>query len=340
MTATCEFSRWDDPVRTSAGENVFLNPNGGGVGLMTTTRIAFVSDNQAISNDFFDYVFKPTDEQGRDQRLGDIYRRTKVAATPSSGSNVNHRVFALLGDPSMRLALARNTAEITAITDTLGAPMDTIKALSVVRISGTVNGPGGQVLSDFNGTVVPTVYDKKTEVATLVNDPGPGAVPFHFEARNNIIYRGRVTVTNGQFQFTFVVPKDIDYRVDSGRVSIYAESLTTNACGYTNDPLVGGSDPNATADTQGPGIQLYMNDESFVPGGTTDENPVLLAKLFDNSGINTMGSSIGHDLTAVVPTPRMPWCSTIGTRRTRTPTRAGRCATSSPASPRAGIPWT
>lgn len=300
MTATCEFSRWDDPARTSAGENVFLNPNGGGIGLMTTTRIAFVTQNQAISNDFYDFVFKPTDEQGRAQRLGDIYRRTKVAATPAGNTSTNHRIFALLGDPSMRLALARNSAQITAITDTLGNPMDTIKALATVRISGTVNGPGGAVLTDFNGTVVPTVFDKKTAVATLVNDPGTGAVPFHFNVRKNIIYRGRATVAGGHFQFTFVVPKDIDYRVDSGRVSVYAESLSTNACGYTNGPLVGATDNTAVTDATGPDIKLYMNDDSFVPGGITNESPLLFAKLYDPSGINTMGNSIGHDLAAVI----------------------------------------
>jgi hypothetical protein len=301
MTATCEFSRWDDPIRTSAGENVLLNPNGGGMGLMTTTRLAYSSQNQMISNDFYDVVFKPTDEEGRDQRLGDIYRRAKVAATPAGNSGTpNHRNFSLLGDPSVRLAMARNEAVITAITDTLGNPMDTIKALSTVRISGTVNSPSGQVLTDFNGTVVPTVYDKQTSVATLVNDPSSSATPFNFKVRKNVIYRGRATVTNGQFQFSFVVPKDIDYRVDSGRVSIYAESLTVNACGYTNDPLVGGTDNTALADNEGPLIELYMNDESFVNGGTTNETPLLYAKLYDQSGINTLGSSIGHDLSAVV----------------------------------------
>src|SRR5690606_16494006 len=185
-------------------------------------------------------------------------------------------------------------------TDTLGNALDTIKALSTVRITGTVNGPDGQVLTDFNGTVVPTVFDKETPVATLVNDPAPNAVPFHYAVRKNVIYRGRATVSNGQFQFTFVVPKDIDYRVDSGRVSIYAENMTTNACGYSNDPLVGGTDNTAITDNQGPSIELYMNDVSFVNGGTTNETPLLYAKLYDQSGINTLGSSIGHDLTAVL----------------------------------------
>lgn len=301
MTATCEFSRWDDPGRTSAGEYVLLNPAGGGIGLMTTTRLAFSSQNQFLSNKFYDVAFLPTDEQGRDQRMGDIYRRCKVAATPHSGSGTpNHRNFTLLGDPSMRLAMARNSVAITAITDTLGNPVDTIKALSTIRISGTVNGPDGQALTGFNGTVVPTIFDKKVATAALMNDPGGNAAPFNFQVRKNIIYRGRATVANGQFQFTFVVPKDIDYRVDSGRVSIYAESLATNACGYSNNPLVGGTDNTAVADLQGPSIELHLNDESFVNGGTTNETPLLFAKLYDSNGINTMGSSIGHDLVAVL----------------------------------------
>ncbi|MEO8734496.1 MAG: type IX secretion system sortase PorU, partial [Flavobacteriales bacterium] len=301
MTATCEFSRWDDPGRTSAGENVFLNPNGGGIGLMTTTRLAYAGPNQNLSMDFYNVVFQPTDELGRDQRFGDIYRRTKVAATTTSG--VNHRNFTLLGDPSARLALARNKAMITAITDTLGNPLDTIQALSVVRISGTVNAPTGEVLTDFNGTVVPTVFDKQSLVNTLDNDPPPPpsvGQPYSFKVRKNILYRGRATVTDGHFQFTFVVPKDIDYQVDSGRVSVYAESLTANACGYTNDPLVGGTDNSAAADAIGPTIELYLNDDQFVPGGITNETPLLYAKLYDQSGINTAGSSIGHDLVAVV----------------------------------------
>ena len=38
MTATCEFSRYDDAQRVSAGEQVLLNPEGAGIALFTTTR--------------------------------------------------------------------------------------------------------------------------------------------------------------------------------------------------------------------------------------------------------------------------------------------------------------
>jgi hypothetical protein len=294
VTATCEFTRWDDPGRTSAGEYVMLNPDGGGIGLMTTTRIAYSGDNQQLALEFYDHVFDTRDEFDRPTRFGDIYRKTKVGVS----DNGNYRNFALLGDPSIRLAMARQDARITAITDTLGNALDTLHALATVRITGEVTDTTGQLLSDFNGVVVPTVFDKKVVVNTLGND-APGQ-PYPFPLRKNIIYRGKATVTNGGFSFTFVVPKDINYEVGAGRVSIYAESLSTNACGFTDEPLVGGSDPNAVVDAQGPQIELYMNDETFVPGGITDESPLLYAKLFDDNGINTLGNSIGHDLVAVI----------------------------------------
>lgn len=297
MTATCEFSRWDDPGRTSAGELVLLNPNGGGVGLFSTTRLAYSSQNFALAQDFFDYVFEDVDEMGRDHRLGDVYRRTKRAIASAQGTLRNHRNFSLLGDPSMRLALPKHTLRITSYTDTLGTDVDTLKALSVVRISGFIDDGTGNPMTDFNGVVIPLVYDKEQTQYTLAND---GGSPFAFGLRKNIIYRGKASVTAGQFSFTFVVPKDINYQVGNGRVACYAESMSTNARGYDNDPLVGGTASDVALDEQGPSIELFLNDERFVRGGITNEDPLLFAKLFDENGINTVGSSIGHDLLATL----------------------------------------
>ncbi len=297
MTATCEFSRWDDPGRTSAGEFVLLNANGGGVALMSTTRLAFSNQNENLANKFYDHVFDETDELGRPNRLGDIGRRTKRDMSTAYPSQLNHRNFCLLGDPSMRLAIPWKEIRITAVTDTLGNDIDTLKALAAVRIRGFVDDGSGQPLTDFQGQVVPIVYDKAQQQATLAND---GGNPFLFMLRNSVIHRGRATVTNGTFDFTFVVPKDINYQVGPGRVSCYAESYTTNAVGYTNDQLVGGTATDVPLDEQGPQVQLFLNDENFVHGGITDQDPLLLGKLFDENGINTVGSSIGHDLLAVI----------------------------------------
>lgn len=297
VTATCEFTRWDDPGRTSAGELVLLNPNGGGIGLMTTARLAFSGQNFNLAQAFYDYIFNPTDDLGREAQLGDVFRETKVFMSDSFGSQTNHRHFVLIGDPSMRLAMPRANIAITEVTDTLGNPIDTLKALATVRIRGFVDNGEGQPMTDFNGVVLPTVFDKESDQSTLAND---GGSPFDFKARKSIIYRGRATVSQGQFELTFVVPSDINYQVGAGRVSCYAENGSLNAAGFSNDILVGDAASDVAQDSDGPDIDLFMNDENFVSGGITDETPILFAKLFDENGINTVGSSIGHDLLAIV----------------------------------------
>jgi hypothetical protein len=96
------------------------------------------------------------------------------------------------------------------------------------------------------------------------------------------------------------VPKDINYAFDLGKISYYAENGTTDAIGSDKRIYVGGIDPNGINDDEGPQIELFLNDESFVNGGITDETPILIAKLFDENGINAVGNGIGHDLTAII----------------------------------------
>lgn len=292
VTATCEFTRFDDPGRTSAGEYVLLNSNGAGVSLLSTTRLVTSGGNMALATEFYKHVF--TYEENPDLRLGDIFRTTKSAIS----TGINKRSFALIGDPALKLAYPQMKVYTTSITDTLGTPLDTLKALGNVKISGYVGDKNGILLNNFNGTVAITVFDKATDVQTLSND---GGAPFHFSTHKNVIYRGKALVEEGLFDFSFIVPKDINLSVDpTGRLSYYAVSDLTDATGYKNGITVGSIDENAAIDETGPIVELYMNDENFVTGGTTDENPTIYAMLRDESGINMVGTGIGHDLTAVV----------------------------------------
>lgn len=292
VTATCEFTRFDDPGRTSAGEYVLLNPNGAGVSLLSTTRLVLSNANFNLATQFYDNVFAYEDNP--DLRLGDITRATKVA----SQNNVNKRSFMLIGDPALKLVYPEKRVFTTAITDTTGNPLDTLKALGNVKISGYVGEEDGSVLNDFNGVVTVTVYDKKSEVTTLSND---GGAPYTFETFQNVIYRGKAGVTSGYFNLSFIVPRDINLAVDTtGRVSYYAVSDQYDAHGHTNNITIGGFDENAAEDDLGPTVEIFMNDENFVFGGMTDESPVIFAKLFDDSGINMVGTGIGHDLSATI----------------------------------------
>ncbi len=298
VTATCEFSRYDDPDRTSAGEYCLLNPNGGAIALLTTVRLAFSGPNAILNDKLFDYALTPM-SNGKMPHLGDIYQQTKSVVLGLVYIN-----FALLGDPALKLAYPQQRVYTSTInSQTLSvSSSDTLRALSLITVSGYVGDKLGNKLSNFNGVVYPTVFDKEKTIYTLGNDPNPstGSYPAPFILQKNNIYRGKSEVKNGDFSFSFLVPKDISYSFGKGKISYYAHNGVTDAQGYYDKVVVGGSNPNAASDNQGPIINLFMNDERFVSGGTTNESPKIYAKVSDESGINTIGTGIGHDIVAVI----------------------------------------
>ena len=292
MTATCEFSRYDDPLMVSGGELVFLSTKGGGVALFTTARPTYGPPNNTLSENFYNIAFKPTDKGM--PFLGDLIRISKQL----SGSTNNGKKFVLLGDPALKMAYPQHTVYTTAINgNEVSYTSDTLKALSEVTIQGFVGDENGIPLTDFNGIVTPTIFDKVTLVETLGSD---GASKMTFSVRKNIIYKGNVRAKNGYFSISFIVPRDIAYQYGTGKISYYATDGRRDASGNFNRIVVGGISDNLIVDNQGPELRLFINDTLFKPGGVTDENPVLLAYVRDESGINTIGSSIGHDIVAVL----------------------------------------
>lgn len=295
VTATCEFSRFDDPDRTSAGEYCLLNEKGGAIGLMTTVRLAFSGLNFTLNNAFYDYVLSPM-TNGKMPHIGDIFRLTKRQI----GTNEQYRNFVILGDPALKLSYPEQRVYTSAINSqtVTTTSSDTLKALSLVNITGYVGDKAGNKLTNFNGVVYSTVFDKEATIYTLGNDPGSIVMPFVLQ--KNIIYKGKSEVKNGDFTFSFLVPKDITYNFGKGKISYYAHNGVNDANGYYEKVIIGGSNSNAIVDNQGPNINLYMNDKKFVSGGITSESPKIYAEITDVSGINTIGTGIGHDVVAVL----------------------------------------
>lgn len=297
VTATCEFSRFDDPGRISAGEYTLLNPNGGSIGLFTTTRLVYSQPNFALNTRFYKYAI-PSEEYP-DLRLGDIMRLTKRDIASSSSGSINHLNFSLLGDPALRLNYPKNkvvTDKINGV-DVNSASIDTIKALQKVRIDGHIASINGALISNFNGEVEVVINDKKSELQTLVND---GSQAFKFEDWDRVIYRGSAAVVNGKFYIEFIVPRDLVFTYGAGRLSYYAKTENTDANGTFTEFLVGGQADDALDDDEGPEISLFMNNTFFKVGDEIGADGLLLAYLTDSSGINTTGNGIGHDIIAYV----------------------------------------
>jgi len=287
MTATCEFTRFDDPNFTSAGEEVFLKPEGGSIASFSTTRLVYASLNYELNRSFYDHVFR-RDGQGNPLRLGDVVRLTKNQA----GSSNNKRNFSLFGDPALQMPLGKYRIETDSVV-----PADTLKALDKVTLYGSVRAPGGEIIHDFNGSVNLQVFDKKRQVETLNNDRNG---PFTFETRDNILFRGMSQVKGGTFKSEWIVPRDLLPEVDRGKIIYLGHDGKHLAQGAYLEHEVGGYSDNLLKDQQGPSIELYMNDKEFVSGGITNENPTLIAKMTDSSGINTTRTAVGHDISLVL----------------------------------------
>jgi hypothetical protein len=291
VTATCEFSRFDAD-ETSAGEYILFNANGGGIGLFSTTRVVFAYSNFLLSRSFYNYVFQ-RDANGEHYRMGDIMRLAKI----NTINTTNKRNFSLLADPALKLSYP----EYKVVTSTINQQSitekpDTIGALQKITITGYISDYFGNKLDNFSGEITPTVLDKAVMMKTLGN---AGGTPMNFKVQENVIYRGVASVQNGDFSFSFVVPRDISYNIGKGKVVYYADNGQVDAHGAFENFVIGGSG-SQISDNQGPQIQLFMDSENFVSGDKTSKNPTMLAILSDENGINTVGTGIGHDITAIL----------------------------------------
>ncbi|NND89156.1 MAG: type IX secretion system sortase PorU, partial [Flavobacteriaceae bacterium] len=309
VTVTCELSKFDLPTRITAGELTYWNPEGGALSLITTTRSISVTTgvlfNQALASDLFGFgldIPPPPAE---------AMRRSKN----SISSRSNRRVIFYIGDPALELAFPQKKIELTTINGTpIATSTDTLKALSKVKLGGRVTDAAGNLLTNYNGILEGKVFDKNLQRQTLGNDgvrDSPSDVDndgdpnnlliLYFKTLGETLFNGQATVTNGLFEFEFVVPRDIQVPVGKGRVSLYAQrnDILEDQTGVNLELNVGGLNENAPEDNQGPQIRLFMNDESFISGGITNDSPILIAKLEDENGINT-ASGIGHDMIAIL----------------------------------------
>ncbi|MDG5767338.1 type IX secretion system sortase PorU [Balneolales bacterium ANBcel1] len=347
VTATCSFGRYDNTEEHSGAEKMLLHPDGGLVAALTTSRVVFTSPSPTHSNFGLNRVLTEEmtrrDENGRPQRLGDIFRNTKITHI---GSSDNSRRFILLGDPAMRIGLPEFRAEVTHINgeavpqgdslnhendlddaqiqagnsfagngdpvgemDTVNggpSPLIELRALDQVNISGHVSRADGSVNTSFNGEANVRVYDAErlvrfpdrdwvAEGNCYLDDCG-------YLVQTDALFSGRVSVSDGVFSSRFIIPKDVSYSQNPGRIHVFARERDHDAVGATSVFRISGRNPDADEldNRRGPDIDIFLNDEMFVDGGIVNDAPQLIILLSDDAGINTTGAGVGHEIVAII----------------------------------------
>ena len=294
LFATCNFAQCDAGKR-SAAETAVLNPKGGAIGILAATRTVYASQNTNLNRSVCDTLFGHSDVFHYDMTLGEAISIGKNLL----GSDENKLAYVLLGDPCMRLNYPTDY-HVETLTE-----MDTLNALSVQHVEGRIIDEDLNIVSDFNGKVDITIYDKMQSIPTRDNDNAGGDPRvIAYNDYPNTIFSGATDVKDGLFNYTFMVPKDIRYNFDNGRIVYYAvtaDSLeTAEAVGHFEQFIIGGTGSTVAIDTIGPEMEIYLNSPAFRNGDKTYATPRFFAYLYHKNGINTAGAGIGHDLMLII----------------------------------------
>ena len=294
LFATCNFAQCDAGKR-SAAETAVLNPKGGAIGILAATRTVYAPQNTNLNRSVCDTLFGHSDVFHYDMTLGEAILIGKNLL----GSDENKLAYVLLGDPCMRLNYPTDY-HVETLTE-----MDTLNALSVQHVEGRIIDEDLNTVSDFNGKVDITIYDKMQSIPTRDNDNAGGDPRVvAYNDYPNTIFSGATDVKDGLFNYTFMVPKDIRYNFNNGRIVYYAvtaDSLeTAEAVGHFEQFIIGGTGSTVAIDTIGPEMEIYLNSPAFRNGDKTYATPRFFANLYDENGINTAGAGIGHDLMLII----------------------------------------
>ncbi len=316
VTATCQFGRYDDINAQSGAEKLVFADNGGAIASFTTTRVVYTSSSPTSLNYGLNIELSQNmlerDEDGKPLPLGDIFLRTK---NTSVGSADNNRKFILIGDPGLRLALPNKKAGIEAINGLDVAAKDTlitIKALDQITLNGAIRNANGELANDFNGEVTVSLFDAPRTVSIPQDRPWVESIGCNlntntsaectYQVENDILFKGKTLAQNGEYSITFIIPKDISFSPDQGRIVVYANSNETTAGGSYTNVVFNGVNTNAVNDGKGPSMDIYLNDQTFINGSLANGSPKLIVELADSSGINTTGTGVGHEIIATIDT--------------------------------------
>ena len=284
-TASCSIGLFDDPHEQGMGEELLRLSGGGGIGVISATRLVFSQPNIDLNRAVFQYLFDPIWlTVGQALFAGLIQRQYMQPSPPPPLPIENDRKYVLLGDPFMRLARPTYAAAF----DTALVP-DTLVALRPVRVAGTV-ADSLQAPVDLGGHFDITVRDAPRERQYEVQTR---TVLYTLEGRT--LFEGAFPATSPSFDVSIMIPKDVSYGQDGARIVVYQQGTTSDALGVLA-PLPISNSADSTNDAAGPGWQVTIN--GVPPSGRVTVGPadVWRAVLNDPLGIN-IGGTPGHGIT-------------------------------------------
>lgn len=299
VTACCDIVPFDATI-DNIGESVLLNAKGGALAFFGTTRTVLATYNNYINREFMKNVLS-YDKNGKPITIGEATRLSKEnIVTKGEDLTVNKLQYVLLGDPALSLALPELSIVVDEVNDVSDFKKNNVDLHSteVVKVKGHLE-RGNEKATDFTGIINALVRDTRQLITCrLSNTTSAGASkPFTYYDRTKVLFQGTDSVRNGNFEFIFAVPTDINNDDGTGKINFYAlsEDKSVSANGYFDTFHIKKGDSEGD-NTTGPSIYCYLNSPNFTYGGMVNSTPFFVAEVSDKDGINSSGAGIGHDL--------------------------------------------
>ncbi len=279
-TSSCSIGLFFNPTGEGMAEELLRAKDKGAIATISATWLVYPDPNAALNFKVYDLLLKSDSLS-----IGEALFTAKLLRQPNS----NDRQYVLFGDPVMKLGAPQLKVEVTSVSP------ETLSALSLVEVKGEVKDNQGGVLTSFNGLAKILAFDsQRKKVHTM---PNGGKVDYDLSGL--VIFKGDAEVKDGRFQANFVVPKDISYGGNTGRISVYLSNQNQDGVGVEDSLVIRGSDTTVT-DTTGPEITLSFDDQAnFTEEETILPHSILKLSLFDEHGINITGE-VGHGITLVM----------------------------------------
>jgi len=286
--ATCDFGKYDDPKQQSSTETMMNMKDAGSILAFTASRIVYSQYNATLNDSLYTNLFRTKDANNLPIRVGKAYFLLKQYMVDKENDEKYH----LFGDPTIRMNLPVLPVNIDSVNGKSTQSQIQLSALSTVKLKGSVRNAEGKI-NQIDGEVILTVYDSERSIYYQ-------EMNYTAKQQGGLIFKGRASVKNGQFETEFVVPKDISYENKNGKIVAYVSNSNTDGVGYTSNIIVGGTDQSTPNDNKGPEIEIFFDDTNFESSYLVNPNFTLIAKLKDQTGLNTTGTGIGHKLEAIL----------------------------------------
>ena len=292
-TACCDVARYDGNIRGLL-EIMFHKPKGGAIAMVTTTRSAYASGNDALNQAFIRNMFGNT-STGQMPTIGEVYMRTKQSF--GHVTSYNKMMFVLIGDPAIKINYPKPYFKINKINGyTIGSSNIATGELRQITIEAAVYTPdGSQIDTSFNGDATLAIYDyEKKELTENGRDI--------FFPRN-LLTQVEGRVENGIFVCNTIMPRYFQNPGYTGLISVFAHRDNSDEMvnGNTDRILLQAyseTNPNTIHDVTPPVISnIYIDDQSeFAATNNVQFKSTLHISATDDYGFNNQTITIGNGL--------------------------------------------